>query len=87
MFKNKGSTDWSAYQRALDTGYLVHATKYFKSRGRKKVGFSVRFTPKGLTKISQMLADHSEEMAGRVSHAKITHKRPRSRHASGGLFH
>lgn len=57
IYKRVGSAHWVGYQDKVQIGYLEHKiTEVTRGDGTTKITEQVRITPKGLTKISQLLS-------------------------------
>lgn len=63
IYRRTGSTGWHAYQHRIQTGLLEHRTTTVRliglddyGRPRERVSDQVRITPKGLTKLAEVLA-------------------------------
>jgi phage antirepressor YoqD-like protein len=61
IYKRVGKKGWLGYQDKIQSGYLIHkSTPYVdQTNGEDRVSEQVRVTPKGLTKIAELL-DNSE---------------------------
>lgn len=61
IYRRPGNGHWGGYSEKSNRGYLEHkVTEIYRTDGTEKITEQVRITPKGITKLAQMLSSNAE---------------------------
>ena len=61
IYRRPGNGHWGGYSEKSNRGYLEHkVTEIYRTDGTEKITEQVRITPKGITKLAQMLPSNAE---------------------------
>ena len=61
IYRRVGTSEWTAYQKKIDSGCLEHKVTTFTVNDSEKVLTQARITPKGLTKLSKAFTNPNHE--------------------------